>query len=115
MASVSARHLRDVVLQPTACARSHCSCAVQASSTLPATGVMHVDCPAGHTMPALHELRTQGPPGVVWGWQLPHEASGARAQNVEAHCASSAHAPFSATVPGSVLHGAPRSPTRTDG
>src|SRR5258707_680606 len=114
-ASVSFKHFPDELLQPTACARSHCSCAVHASLTLPGTGVMHVDCPAGHAMPALHELRTHGDPGNVAGWHTPQAASGARAQNVVAHCASSAHAPFTATVPGSVLQAAPNSPARKAG
>src|SRR5689334_19637278 len=98
-ASVSAMHLLEVVLQPTACPRSHCSCAVQASSTLPWTGAMHFDCPAGQTCPALHELLTQAPPTVVGGWHTPHAVSGARAQNALAHCASSPHAPSTGIVP----------------
>jgi hypothetical protein len=88
---------------------------VHASSTLPGTGVMHFDCPAGHTCPELQELRTHGPPAVVGGWHTPHVASGARAQNALAHCASSAHAPSMAIVPGSVLHAAPKSPLRNAG
>jgi|SRR5579859_1337507 len=111
-ARVNAMHLFVVVLQPTACARSHCSCAVHMSSTLPWVGAMHFDWPAGQTCPALHELRTQAPPTVVGGWHTPHAASGARAQKVLAHWASSAHAPSTATVPGSVLQDAPKSPFR---
>jgi hypothetical protein len=76
---------------------------------------MHMDCPAGQTVPVLHELRTHADPGAVGGWQTPQAASGARAQNVVAHCASSAHAPLTATAPGSVLHAAPKSPARKAG
>jgi hypothetical protein len=46
---------------------------------------------------------------------MPHAASGARAQNVVAHCASSPHGAPEATMPGSVLQAAPRSPVRNDG
>jgi hypothetical protein len=115
VANVNVRHLPEEVLHPTACARSHCSWAVHESLTFPAMGVMHVDCPAGHTVPALHEFRTHVAPAEVGGWQTPHAASGARAQNVVAHCASSAHAPLAATVPGAVLQDAPRSPARNAG
>jgi len=76
---------------------------------------MHVDCPAGQTVPALHEPRTQGCPAWVGVWQTPHVASGARAQNVVAHCASSPHGPPAGTMPGSVLQPGPSSPLRKAG
>jgi len=70
--------------------------------------------PAGHTVLVLtlHELCTHGSPAMVTGWHVPHTAVGARAQNVEAHCASSPHAPPCATVPGATAQAVPRSPDK---
>ena len=60
----------------------------------------------------LHEPCTQGSPAMVTGWQVPHTASAARAQNVDMHCASSPHGPPCATVPGATAHAVPRSPDK---
>jgi hypothetical protein len=112
-ASVSAIHWLDSVLHPTMWPRSHCSSAVQAAPTWPATAVMHVDCPVGQTVPALHAPRTHGPPAAVGAAQIPQIASTARAQNVLAHCASSPHAAPTASAPGTARHAAPKSPCET--
>ena len=69
-----------------------------------------MDFPIGHTVPALHAPRTQGPPGCVVGAQTPHTASGARAQNVLAHCQSSPHATPAIEPPAWGAQAAPKSP-----
>jgi hypothetical protein len=74
---------------------------------------MHVVCPLGHTVPALHEPRTQGSPALVVAAQTPQTASEARAQNVLAHCASSPQAAPAASVPGVERHAGPKSPSET--
>jgi len=81
---------------------------------LPATGLTHVVLPAGQTVfvLTLHEPCTHGLPAMVTGWQVPHTASGARAQNVDAHCASSPQADPCATVPVTMAQAVPRSPER---
>jgi hypothetical protein len=75
---------------------------------------MHVVLPTGQTVfvLTLHEPWTQGEPAMVAGWQVPHTASGARAQNVEAHCASSPQGPPCATVPAAIAQAVPRSPDK---
>jgi hypothetical protein len=75
---------------------------------------MHVVLPAGQTVLVLtlHEPCTQGSPAMVTGWHVPHTASGARAQNVDAHCASSPHGCPCATVPGAMAQVVPRSPDK---
>jgi hypothetical protein len=110
LASVRAMHFWLEVLHPTACARSHCSCAVHASPTFPATGVTQVDWPEGHTVPALHAPFTHGSPAFVSVAHLPQADVGARAQNVDAHCASSPQAAPSATPPAVGKHAAPGCP-----
>jgi hypothetical protein len=84
---------------------------------LPATGLTHVVLPAGQTVLVLtlHELCTHGSPAMVAAWHVPHAASGARAQNVEAHCASSPHGAPCATVPAAMAHAVPRSPDKNVG
>jgi hypothetical protein len=81
---------------------------------LPATGFTQLVLPAGHTVfvLTLHELCTQGSPGIVTGWHVPHTASGDRAQKVDTHCASSPHAAPCATVPAPTAHAVPRSPDK---
>jgi hypothetical protein len=81
---------------------------------LPATGFTHVVLPAGQAVwvLTLHELCTQGSPAMVTGWHVPHTASGARAQKVDAHWASSPHGPPCATVPTPIAHAVPRSPDK---
>jgi hypothetical protein len=106
-------HRPETVLHPTMWPRSHCSSAVQAAPTCPGTGVMHVDCPAGQTVPALHEPRTHGSPAAVGAAQIPQIASPARAQKVLAHCASSPQAAPTASAPGTARHTAPKSPRET--
>jgi hypothetical protein len=84
---------------------------------LPATGFTQVVLPAGQTVLVLtlHELCTQGSPAMVAGWHVPHVAVGARAQKVDAHCASSPHGCPCATVPAPMAHAAPRSPDKNVG
>jgi hypothetical protein len=74
---------------------------------------MHVDCPAGQTVPALHEPRTHGSPAAVGAAQIPQIASPARAQKVLAHCESSPQAAPRVRAPGTARHAAPKSPRET--
>ena len=60
----------------------------------------------------LQEPCTHGSPAMVTGWHVPHTASGARAQNVDVHCASSPHGPPCTTVPAPTAHAVPRSPDK---
>ena len=108
-------HLPDDASHPTACARSHCSCAVHEAPTCPATGAMHVDCPAGHTVPVLQAPSTHMAPAAVGAAHAPHAALGAMAQNVVLHWLSSPHALPLARLPGAVAHAAPKSLERKAG
>ena len=64
LASVSWKHLPELVLQPTALARSHWVCSVQLSPTFPATGAAQVPV-AKQTWPALQEPSTHPSPRFV--------------------------------------------------
>ncbi len=104
----SFKHLSSFVLQPTPWARSQSAWDWQGSSICPATGFWHLDCPVGHVKPVLQELLTHAPPCVLTSLHVPHSESGARAQNVLWHWASSPHAAPFASAPGFVAHALPR-------
>jgi hypothetical protein len=106
-ASVSWKHRPLCVLQPMPSPRSQSSCTVHESPILPLLGAMHIVAPGEHTLPVLHALFTHASPGLVTAAQVPHTASGARAQKVDAHCASSPQGAPCARAPGFTVHDGP--------